>query len=389
MATDKPKTTRGRTKRAVVVTEVSTNESQSTQPFAQEEIDDEAAILEQESSDDAKKPETAEVIETSLVITEEVKNGQSLINVTTPDQMNMIIPNIEEVNANIAGFIEKINAIETITDKTSMKLLDGYVADAKKYIKVIEEDGKKRRKPYNDAASAIKKFFDDLVVELSACVTSGAQKVLNYDKELKQKEAEELRKKQEEQLKLQKKVQDQKDALLKWSNDLLKEINATTTADGMVDLYNSRVMTFNSAEYPLIPGKDIQFVFDQVVEAGKLHIQKIKNGQVNTQVQAPFQTEDLSYNAITESLNKVQAPIVSVPAKPIADVKLSTKTRNILSWKVENEAAVDDRFKSVDPVKVKAYMTQEKDLIEKSLTNGSEINVGGITFYYEEKPYNS
>jgi len=314
---------------------------------------------------------------------------QTLLAVTKPEETVMLIEKWEDTQLQIDNIMTLLDSFTEVTNDAQMKKLDDAISQGKKLAKEIDDTGLQVRRPYNTIATTTKQFFDGKSGPILTKADEKLTKLLKpYNKKKAEAAQEKARKLQEEENARLAEIEKEKNTLIAWKAKIVAAINSSHTLEEMKTVSDTYLIPFTPDLFPNYRDLAIEYL-NAVKVMGKTRITEIKERKIK-----PVNLEEL--DAVEEKIH--EAPIVSAPVThAVAPVmKLSNKTRNVLSVKYDEEIEkVDFRFKSVDPAKIAAFQKEQVEMIKTEIENNSqaggtgEFKIGGLTFYYEEKDYRS
>ena len=250
---------------------------------------------------------------------------------------------------------EKCAKIEIVDDLTFQLATQNY-SMLKSTIGQIEEIRVKEKAPYLDAGKQIDALAKKLSSPLETVLEGGKKKAMAYNQE-------KLRIAQAEQ----KRINDIKSAMSKYSSEAVNFISECTTMEELTMMRNQWVVEFPT---------DLWAEFSVESAQIKLSLNDLcKNKRI--EITTPQQADETISESIKEAIvEKVAEVGIQEVAK--AEFQTSTKFRGLPRFRVVDEKSIPREWLMLDESKVKAYQKEFKD----TLGNGQVVH--GIEFYIEE-----
>lgn len=252
---------------------------------------------------------------------------------------------------------EKCSKI-AIVDDLSLQLATQNYSMLKATIGQIEDIRVKEKAPYLDAGKQIDALAKKLSSPLEVVLDAGKKKVLAYN---------------QEKLRLanleQKRINDIKSAISKYSADAIKVLSGCKTMEQLTEARQGWVVNFIPSAVDFA-----EFLTDaETMKANLNNLCKAKRIELT----APEQADETMVETIKEAIvEKVEE--VGVVESKAAEFTTTTKFRGTWKFEVVDESILPREFLMLNEKKVKEWLSSHKD----ALGNGEVQH--GIKFFIEE-----
>jgi len=245
----------------------------------------------------------------------------------------------------------------TITDDTTLSIAQQKYSEANKLVKDIDAKRTEVKKPYWDACTAIDALAKKLSDPIKKAVDDGKVKMLTYDKQKKEKALIE-----------QNRILGIKNAIAKYSNDAIAEMDKCTTMDQLREVRERLIVNHPGAEKwaEFLPNfMETRLVLNEYSKSRK------------TAITTPAQIDEEEAEIIKGVIAESNAQIGT---EAIAETVVSKMAGTRKTWKFSIESLDDCPFDwiQLNEAVVKQYMSDNK----ASLVDGCVIN--GVKFYTED-----
>ncbi|MES2395845.1 MAG: hypothetical protein V4549_07575 [Bacteroidota bacterium] len=260
---------------------------------------------------------------------------------------------LQKQATDIAVACSKIN----ITDDTTLSIAQQKYSEANKLVKDIDAKRTEVKKPYWDACTAIDALAKKLSDPIKKAVDDGKIKMLTYDKQKKEKALQE-----------QNRILGIKNAIAKYSNDAIAEMDKCTTMEQLREVRERLIVNH--------PGKEKWFEFLPDFMNTRLTLNEYSKSR-KTAITTPAQVDEEETAIIKEHIEETNNQIGTAAIAETVVTKLAGSRK---TWKFSIESLDDCPFEWImlNEAVVKKYMSDNKE----SLTDGCIIN--GVKFFLEE-----
>lgn len=246
-----------------------------------------------------------------------------------------------------------------ITDDTTLSIATQKYSEANALVKDIDAKRVEVKQPYWDACTTIDALAKKLSDPLKKAVTDGKVKILAYDKSKKEKALIE-----------QNRILGIKNAIAKYSNDAIAEMDKCETMDQLKEVRERLVVNHPGAE------KWFEFLPNFMETRSTLNeYAKSRKTSITTPQQADAEETISIKEFIQESNNQIGT-------EAIAETVVTKLAGSRKTWKFSIESLDDCPFDWImlNDAVVKKYMSDNK----ASLIDGQEIVINGVRFFQEE-----
>jgi len=245
----------------------------------------------------------------------------------------------------------------TITDDTTLSIAQQKYSEANKLLKQIDAKRVEVKAPYWDACTSIDALAKKLSDPIKKAVDEGKVKMLTYDKQKKEKALQE-----------QNRILAIKNAIAKYSNDAIAEMDKCTTMDQLRDVRERLIVNH--------PGEERWFEFLPNFMETRTTLNEYAKSR-KTAITTPAQVDEEETAIIKEH---IQESNNQIGTEAIAETIVTKMSGTRKTWKFAIES-LDDC--PLDWIQLnEAVVNKFKNDNKNSLVDGCIIN--GVRFYLEE-----
>lgn len=265
---------------------------------------------------------------------------------------------LEALQSKATAIAETCNKIN-ITDDTTLAIATQKYSEANALVKDIDAKRVEVKQPYWDACVSIDALAKKLSDPLKKAVTDGKVKILAYDKSKKEKALIE-----------QNRILGIKNAIAKYSNDAIAEMDKCDSIEGLREIRERLIVNHPGAEkwYEFLPNfMETRNTLNEYAKSRK------------TTIVTPQQADAEETEIIKEYIHENNAQIGTEALAETVVTKLAGSRK---TWKFSIESLDDCPFDWImlNDAVVKKYMSDNK----ASLIDGQEIVINGVRFFQEE-----
>lgn len=243
-----------------------------------------------------------------------------------------------------------------VTDSTTLAIATQNLSLLKATMKQIEDVHQAVKAPHWAACKAIDKLKNDLYNPMETAYNAGNKKILAYQQEVQRKALAE-----------QNRILAIKNAIAKYSNDAIKEMDACTTLDALREVRERLILNAPKDQWAeFLP--DFEKTIVTLNDYAKSR---------RTSIQTPAQADAEETIAIKEAIVE-NNEIIGTQEIAETFVPKMKGLRKTWTFEVVDIMAVPSGWLTIDEKKVKEWMSANKD----SLTDGQIID--GVKFFQTE-----